>query len=177
MVALRYRDIREKKDRVLRLTGFQPVELEALCAKFTLVWEKYIKNNTLEGKPRKRQVRKERKNSMLPTSEDKLLFLLYEHKNYPTQEVLATQFGMKQPHANMWLKILRPILQETLQREGDLPQLVSEHLDRAIGERQRVIIDGVERPILRSGDNETQQEECSGKKKTLRQERADFGRR
>ena len=82
MEALRYRDIREKKDRVLRLTGFQPEEFEALCAKFTPVWEKYIKNSTLEGKPRKRQVKKERKNSMLPTTEDKLLFLLYEHKNY-----------------------------------------------------------------------------------------------
>ena len=168
MEALRYRDIRDKKDRVLRLTGFQPEEFEALCSKFTLVWEKHIKNTTLEGKPRKRQVKKERKNSILPTTEDKLLFLLYEHKNYPTQEALATQFRMEQPHANMWLKILRPILQQTLQKEGDLPVRVSERLDKVIGDRQRVIIDGVERPILRSGDNGTQQEEFSGKKKTLR---------
>jgi hypothetical protein len=168
MEALRYRDIREKKDRVLRLTGFHPAEFEALCDKFRLVWEKYIKNTTLEGKPRKRQVRKERKNSMLPTSEDKLLFLLYEHKNYPTQEVLATQFGMEQPHANMWLKILRPVLQEALRQGGDLPERVSERLGKAIGDRQRVVIDGVERPILRSGDHETQQEDFSGKKKTLR---------
>lgn len=168
MEALRYRDIREKKDRVLRLTGFQVEEFEVLCAKFTPVWEKYIKSTTLEGKPRKRQVKKERKNSMLPTTADKLLFLLYEHKNYPTQEALATQFGMEQPHANMWLKTLRPLLQETLHREGDLPERVSERLNKAIGDRKRVIIDGVERPILRSGDNETQQEEFSGKKKTLR---------
>jgi hypothetical protein len=168
MEALRYQDIREKKDRVLRLTGFQVEEFEALCTKFRPVWEKYIKNTTLEGFPRKRQVRKERKNSMLPTTEDKLLFLLYEHKNYPTQEALATQFGMEQPHANMWLKILRPLLQDTLHREGDLPQRISEHLNKGIGGRKRVIIDGVERPILRSGDHETQQEEFSGKKKTLR---------
>jgi hypothetical protein len=168
MEALRYQDIREKKDRVLRLTGFQVEEFEALCTKFRPVWEKYIKNTTLEGFPRKRQVRKERKNSMLPTTEDKLLFLLYEHKNYPTQEALATQFGMEQPHANMWLKILRPLLQDTLHREGDLPQRISERLNKAIGGRKRVIIDGVERPILRSGDPETQQEEFSGKKKTLR---------
>jgi len=168
MEALRYRDIREKKDRVLRLTGFLPEEFEALCAKFAPVWEKHIKNTTLEDKPRKRQVRKARKNSMLPTTGDKLLFLLYEHKNYPTQEALATQFGMEQPHANMWLKILRPVLQESLQQQGDLPQRVSDRLDKVIGDRKGVIIDGVERPILRSGDYETQEEEFSGKKKTLR---------
>ncbi len=110
MAALRYGDIREKKDRVLRLTGFHPVEFEALCSNFKPILDKYLKNHTLEGKPRKRQVVKERKNSILPTAADKLLFLLYEHKNYPTQEVLATQFGMEQPHANMWLKILRPLL-------------------------------------------------------------------
>jgi hypothetical protein len=75
---------------------------------------------------------------------------------------------MEQPHANMWLKILRPLLQETLHREGDLPQRVSERLNKAIGDRKRVIIDGVERPILRSADYETQEEEFSGKKKTLR---------
>lgn len=168
MEALRYQAIREKKDRVLRLTGFQAEEFESLCSEFKLVWEKYIKNNTLEGKPRKRQVKKERKNSMLPTSEDKLLFLLYEHKNYPTQEALATQFGMEQPHANMWLKILRPLLQETLRLEGDLPQRTSEGLNRVLGDRNRVIIDGVERPILRAGDHEAQEEDYSGKKKTLR---------
>jgi hypothetical protein len=168
MAALRYGDIREKKDRVLRLTGFHPVEFEALCSNFKPILDKYLKNHTLEGKPRKRQVVKERKNSILPTAADKLLFLLYEHKNYPTQEVLATQFGMEQPHANMWLKILRPLLQETLRQTGDLPERVSERLYRTIGDRKQVLIDGVERPILRSGDNETQEEDFSGKKKTLR---------
>jgi hypothetical protein len=75
---------------------------------------------------------------------------------------------MEQPHANMWLKILRPVLQEALRQGGDLPERVSERLGKAIGDRQRVVIDGVERPILRSGDHETQQEDFSGKKKTLR---------
>ena len=168
MEAIRYESIREKKNKVLSLTGFLPDEFDALCAKFKLVWEKYIKIFTLEGKRRKRQVKKERKNSMLPTIEDKLLFLLYEHKNYPTQEILATMFGMEQPHANTWLKILRPLLQETLKLEGDLPQRTSERLNRVLGDRQRIVIDGVERPILRAGDHEAQQEDFSGKKKTLR---------
>lgn len=56
----------------------------------------------------------------------------------------------------MWLKTLRLILQEILQWKGDLPQRISERIDRAIGECQRV--------ILRSGDNETQREECVKKR-------------
>ena len=168
MEALRYQSIREKKDRVLRLTGFQVEEFEALCLEFRPVWDKFIKYNTLEGKPRKRLVQKERANAMLPTLEDKLLFLLYEHKNYPTQEALATQFDMAQPHANLWLKILRPLLEETLARGGDLPVRTAERLNKAIGERKAVLIDGVERPILRSADSETQREEYSGKKTALR---------
>jgi hypothetical protein len=168
MEKLRYADIRKKADRVMSLTGFKPEEFEALCAEFKPVWEKYISQHTLEGKRRQRQVRKERKNAMLPSVEDKLLFLLYEHKNYPTQEVLATQFDMEQPHVSNWLKILRPMLEETLSKSKDLPVRQAEGLSKAIGERKKVVIDGVERPILRSGDYQTQEEEYSGKKKTLR---------
>jgi Helix-turn-helix of DDE superfamily endonuclease len=168
MEALRYTDIKLKKDRVLRLTGFTAEEFEQLCAKFSEEWSKFIKTTTLEGKPRQRKVNKERKNSMLPTIEDKLLFILYDHKNYVTQDVLATQFGMEQPHANFWLKLLRPILEETLKKGDNLPARTTERLSKILGTRTKVIIDGVERPILRSGDYETQEEDFSGKKKTLR---------
>ena len=168
MNGLHYAAIREKKDRVLRLTGFTPVEFEALHQLFETKWASFIRRYTLEGKARKRQVQKERKNAMLPKVEDKLLFLLYSLKNYPTQEALATQFNMEQPHANMWLRVLRPLLSEALAQGGDLPEQTVERLNKAIGSRQSVIIDGVERPILRSGDSAIQAEEFSGKKKTRR---------
>ena len=168
MKGLFYADIREKKERVLRLTGFTPDEFVSLSHEFRPVWEKFIRRYTLEGKERKRQVKKERKNAMLPKVEDKLLFLLYSLKNYPTQEALATQFNMEQPHANMWLRVLRPLLSEALAQAGDLPEQTVERLNKAIGSRQSVIIDGVERPILRSGDSAIQAEEFSGKKKTRR---------
>ena len=147
MIGLQYAAIREKKDRVLRLTGFTPDEFEALHQLFDVKWASFIRRYTLEGKERKRQVQKERKNAMLPKVEDKLLFLLYSLKNYPTQEALATQFNMEQPHANMWLRVLRPLLSEALAQGGDLPEQTVERLNKAIGSRQSVIIDGVERPF------------------------------
>lgn len=176
MKQLSYSDIRGNSSRVLGLTGLKPEEFETLLAAFRPIWEDFIEHHTLEGKVRQRVVRRERKNAMLPTVEDKLLFILYEHKNYPTQEALATQFDMDQPHANVWLKILRPMLTQALSRSGDLPVRRAEGLDKAIGGRKRVVIDGVERPVLRSTDDATQREEYSGKKKTLREERA-VGRR
>lgn len=165
MSRLRYSDLAGKAARLLKLTGLTPEEFEGLSARMSPLWDKFIRRYTLEGKPRQRLVQKERKNSTLPTIEDKLLFLLYELRNYPTQEVLATQFGMEQPHASMWLKLLRPILQEAL--HGELPERYGEKISKAIGDRELLIIDGAERPVLRSGDKETQAEEYSGKKKTL----------
>jgi len=41
----------------------------------------------------------------------------------------------------MWLKTLRLLLQETLYREGDLQQRVSERLDKVIGDSKLAIMD------------------------------------
>lgn len=48
-----------------------------------------------------------------------------------------------------------------------LPVRTHERLSKTIGTRDKVIIDGAERPILRSGDHETQEDDFSEKKKTL----------
>ena len=69
MIGLQYAAIREKKDRVLRLTGFTPDEFEALHQLFDVKWASFIRRYTLEGKARKRQVQKERKNAMLYSTE------------------------------------------------------------------------------------------------------------
>ena len=74
--------------------GLNPDEFEALCLHFDEAWQAYIRYYTLEGKPRARQS-KPRTNSTLPTSEDKLLFVLYFLKTNPLQEVLASAFSMR----------------------------------------------------------------------------------
>jgi Helix-turn-helix of DDE superfamily endonuclease len=168
MEGLRYQSIKDKPHKVLSHTGLKVSEFETLLETFSERWRHYIEHYTMEGKIRKRKVRKIRSNGMLPTEADKLLFILYHHKNNPLQETLATAFGMEQPHANVWLKLLMPILQDSLGRQGVLPERKAERLHRVLQDVDKVLIDGSERPIQRSGDAETQREDFSGKKKTLR---------
>ena len=50
----------------------------------------------------------------LPTMADKLLFVLYYYKTYPTFDVLGTQFAMVRSKAHENLHKLSPILYNTL---------------------------------------------------------------
>ena len=167
MAKLRYTDLRENPKALLAHTGLKPDEFEALCRFFDQTWQGYLKYYTLEGKPRARQSRG-RKNETLPTIEDKLLFVLYYLKTNPLQEVLAAAFKMRQPHASTWLGLLLPRLEEALKRADCLPERQSERLYRAVADQTRVLIDGTERPVTRSSDYETQKEHYSGKKNAIR---------
>ena len=79
--------------------------------------EKY----TLDGLPRLNRRYVPYKNSPLPTSEDKLLFVLLHIKQNLTQEVHGQMFGMIQSDVNKWLTALRPVLAEALERLGLVP--------------------------------------------------------
>lgn len=164
---LQYKEVKDRPQKILSLTGYQSAEFEALLKTFSDVWRNYIRYYTLTGEKRQRIVQKERKNAQLPTDADKLFFILYQYKNNCLQETLATTFGMEQPHACFWLKLLRPILKETLKKEQVLPERQAERINRAIMGIEEIIIDGVERAIERSRDNETQEEDYSGKKKDI----------
>ena len=47
---------------------------------------------------------------VLSTPEDKLVFLLFYFRQYPTQEVLAFLFGFSQGQACQWIHRLTPIV-------------------------------------------------------------------
>jgi hypothetical protein len=95
---LRYADISSEEKALRSHTGLSGVEFEALAGKFGQEWGRHMRCFTWEGTPRERQS-KGRRNSVLESIEDKLLFLLYFLKLNPLQEVLATAFGMDQPLA------------------------------------------------------------------------------
>jgi len=99
---------------------------------------------------------------------DKLLFVLYYYKTYPTFDVLGTQFEMARSKANKNLHKLSPILHLALVRLGLMPHRefkTPDELKSALDGVDQIIIDATERAYRRSQDNETQREHYSGKKK------------
>lgn len=170
MNKLCYTDLASNEKALLALTGLKPTEFEHLLPVFDEAWLRYIRYFTLEGKPRRRAHRphKQRKNATLPTTADKLFFVLYFLKTNPLQEVLAASFGMRQPHVSFWLKLLLPRLQQALKRADCLPERHSERLHWAVAKHERLLIDGTERPVGRSTDYQTQREHYSGKKNAIR---------
>jgi hypothetical protein len=147
MNKLRYGDLATKDKALLAHTGLTSDEFERLCPFFEAAWQRYIRAYTFEGKPRQRESRKQRANAVFATPEDRLLFVLYYLKTNPLQEVLASAFGLRQPHASFWLKLLLPRLKEALCKAQSLPERKSEHFYRTLEGHSCVLIDGTERPV------------------------------
>jgi hypothetical protein len=104
----------------------------------------------------------------LPTPADKLLFVLYYYKTYPTFDVLGTQFEMVRSKAHTNLYKLSPLLHKTLVRLEMLPHRefkTPAELKAVLHGIDQVIIDATERAYRRSQDAATQQEHYSGKRK------------
>ena len=91
---------------------------------------------------------------MLLTVADKLLFILFYFKFYPTQEVQGFLFGISQPQANVWIHVLTPALNRALGAEQHLParktRSVTQLRDACPG--LEFIIDGTQRAIRRPQD-------------------------
>ena len=56
-----------------------------------------------------------------PPLADKLLFILTYLKQNPIQEVQGQLFGMSQSHANTWIHVLHPVLNQALADQELLP--------------------------------------------------------
>jgi hypothetical protein len=160
---LTYTDIAENESRVVAMTGVKPEEFAVVQAGFEACWQRRMERITLENTPRERGY-KPRKNSVLATAEDRLLFVLSYIKLNPLQEAHGASFGMRQPKVCVWLHHLLAVLEEALRAEDVLPARTNEALQRRLKECRTVLLDATERPIQRSVDEETQREHYSGKK-------------
>ena len=116
--------------------------------------------------PRRRRHGGGRKGA-LPTLADKLVFLLFYFRHYPTQETLAFLFGFSQGQACQWIHRLTPILNRALGTQAQLPARQPAEL-RAVLEAcagLEFLLDGTERPIRRPKDSQRRRDDYSGKKK------------
>src|SRR5712664_4748751 len=83
----------------------------------------------------------------LPTMAEKLQFVLYYYKTYPTFDVLGTQFEMARSKAHENLHKLSPILHKTLVRLEMMPHrefTTPEEFKSALKGADRLIIDAPE---------------------------------
>jgi hypothetical protein len=76
-----------------------PEAFERLLLPFEQAWEAYLNRHVRHQKSRKRRYGGGRKLHLLAI-EDKLLFILFDFKVYPLQDVIAACFGMSQGRAN-----------------------------------------------------------------------------
>lgn len=146
------------------ITGLDTKAFNQLTKTFGQVLDKLI---IQDDAPRKRSIGGGRTHS-LETIEEKLFFILFYLKCYPTFDLAGLFYDVDRSQTNRWVHFLIPVLQETLGRELVLPKRkinsVEEFL-RLFPEVKDIIIDGTERPVQRPKKKKQQQKHYSGKKK------------
>lgn len=151
------------QDRLLRaLTGLNRKAFDALLETFSPLYEQ-----SRQTQARQRAVGGGRKARLLSTQE-KLFFILFYFKCYPTFDLAGLIFDLHRSQAHEWMHRLQPILEETLGKKMVLPERKLDSIEAFLErfpEVKRVMIDGTERPIARPQDPEAQQSNYSGKKK------------
>lgn len=164
-MGLQIRDERQLK----ALTGLSHAEFDHLLPVFSEVYAAQQHQKYAEGVVSGTRTRQPGGGAkgQLPTMADKLLFVLYYYKTYPTFDVFGTQFEMVRSKAHENLYKLSPVLHDTLVRLEMMPHRefkTPEELREALHGADRVIIDATERAYRRSQDDTKQREHYSGKK-------------
>ncbi len=126
---LHYHDIAHNATRVRALTSLEPDEFSTVLPAFEAAFLERMRDYTLDGLPRLNRRYTPYANSPLPTSADKLLFILVHIKQNPTQELHGHLFGMVQSDVNKWLQVLRPVLVEALRQLDVLPARLAAALE------------------------------------------------
>jgi len=142
---MKYEEARTKPRVFQQLTGLKIEEFDKLKGAFQKASE--------EEEPRESPAGRK---AVLRTYEDKLFFILFYLRHYPTQEVLGFLFGISQGQANQWIHRLTPIVKKALGDEKELPGRTAadaQELMEACPELE-FILDGTERPVRRPQDGE-----------------------
>jgi hypothetical protein len=131
---LRYATEKDKANRILDLTSLTVDEFEQLVEPFEQAFVRYMRDWTMEGKPRSARAYTPYANSPLPTPEDRLLFILSYLKVAALQVAHGALFGMSQSNANKWIHVLLPVLHQTLMKLGDAPTRHLHALEQRLAE-------------------------------------------
>jgi hypothetical protein len=87
----------------------------------------------LDGKKRSGRGFTSYSNCPLPTTEDRLLFILVYLKTNALQVAHGRLFGLRQNKTNQWIHTLLPVLQTALRNLGDAPARSMQQLAERLG--------------------------------------------
>jgi len=154
-----------RTDRMcLSLTGLTVLEFTSLAIDFGWNYTEYQQKKKPD---RKRKIGGGR-DSKIETIEEKLCYILWYMKTYPTFDVASFVVGFSRTSACDWVHELLPILERTLKRKCVLPERKidsPEEFYRLFPDAKEVFVDGVERLRQRPKKKRAQQKTYSGKKK------------
>jgi Helix-turn-helix of DDE superfamily endonuclease len=170
-MGLQIRDERQMK----ALTGLSQAQFDSLLPVFSDIYRATQQQTYEEGLQAGTRRRRPGGGSKgkLPTIVEKLMFVLYYYKTYPTFDVLGAQFAMARSKAHENLHKLSPILYDTLVHLELMPYrelATPEDLKAALQGGERLLIDATERAYHRSADDAKQREHSSGKKTAYAEE-------
>src|ERR1700758_3831973 len=153
-----YQQVQEHPKLLLAMTSLTHAEFQQLFAHFQYAWDQYVQQHYVDRDDRQRQYGAGRSEATLVTVEDKLLFILYDVKGYPLQEILAFECGMVQSTANEWIQILSEVLKKALDHGEYLPERDPKQLETVLASETESMygIDGTERARQRPRDPEKQ---------------------
>ncbi len=163
----------------LSLTSLYVSEFKELLQPFSHRWRTHIKHFTLRGKRRRKPLTFRQLASAttkLKSPEEKLFFILYFFKNNHLQQALAAQFDMNQSQVSRWIKVLLPILEQSIKDLHVQTARTMDELVRLFRRRQHkatqdndqeptesLHLDATERTMQRNVDDQAQAEDFSGK--------------
>lgn len=157
---MKYEEVKTNPKQFRGVTGLSISDFEALSPDFEQEWMSWLRQYTLNGKPRRR--RYSPKSDQVPQSSDELLFFILVYlKNNMLQETMAAIFNMKQDMVNKLIHILHPILQKALKKSAPISEV--SRIDEVIKEGEYLALDATEQRVQR--DTHDQETYYSGKKK------------
>lgn len=145
-------------------------KFDSLVPYFSAAYDK-IQQERYENKEIKR-IPTGGKPGIFSSHEERLFFVLYYLKTYPTFDVLGFLFGLSAGHAHDYVEFFMRILKRALADMDMLPKETigtPEELSQLVDKYGDIIIDGVETQCVRPQDEERQKEHYSGKKTPYRE--------
>jgi hypothetical protein len=114
-------EVTQRAGSLRSLTGLTEAEFQAVLPHFEQAFMTYMDDRTSDGQPRPSRRYTPYDTCPWPTIADKRLCILTYVKQTPIQEVQGQLFGMSQSHANKWIHVRHPVLNQALDDPERLP--------------------------------------------------------